>query len=701
VTVHYECSDALSGLAASCPADQTLASDTPAGGTSVSASVADVAGNSAASTPVVVKIDKTAPTISATGTTADGKPYVSGAWTNQTVTVHYSCADALSGLAPGACPADQSISSDTPAAGTSVSGSVSDVAGNGASSAPILVRVDKTAPTISASATTADGRAYASGTWTNQTVTVHYSCADALSGLAATCPSDQMIAADTPTSGTSLSGSVSDLAGNGAASQPILVRVDKTAPTLACAAPDTAWHAGDVTLACSASDGGSGLASSSDASFTLSTNVAAGTQTASAQTGSHPVCDLAGNCATAGPLGPAKVDKQAPTTTATATLHATVTAYTFGSWTNTSVDVKLAAGDGAGSGVAQTYYSVDSGPTQTYGGQFTISGDANHTISYWSADAVGNTETAHSSHVQVDATPPTITATATTADGKPYSSGSWTNQTVTIHYGCADALSGVVVCPADDVVSANTPAAGQSFSHTISDLAGNSATSQAVVVKLDTTPPSSSTSFPVAGTTYSAASWNAGCNAAGGFCGSATDTLSGVAKVEISIQRAGGGLYWNGSAFANSGETFFTATGTTSWSYPFAAGNFPADGSYAIHVRATDAAGNLQSSSAYTITFSGVPAVTIKTPAAGQAIAFGTLANMTASFTDASNDSPWTCRVTWGDGQIATGGISGKSQPYTCAASHSYAARGSYTITVTVTNKDGATGTAQVTISVV
>ena len=87
---------------------------------------------------------------------------------------------------------------------------------------------------------------------------------------------------------------------------------DTTAPEIQCAAPDGQWHATDVSLACTASDAGSGLANPADASFSLSTNVAADTETGDAPTDSREVCDVAGNCATAGPFGGNKVDKKAP-----------------------------------------------------------------------------------------------------------------------------------------------------------------------------------------------------------------------------------------------------------------------------------------------------------------------------------------------------------------------------------------------------
>jgi hypothetical protein len=77
---------------------------------------------------------------------------------------------------------------------------------------------------------------------------------------------------------------------------------DATPPTITCSVPDqTIWYGSNVTVSCSASDSGSGLANSADSTFSLTTSVAAGTETATAATGSHQVCDVAGNCATAGP----------------------------------------------------------------------------------------------------------------------------------------------------------------------------------------------------------------------------------------------------------------------------------------------------------------------------------------------------------------------------------------------------------------
>jgi hypothetical protein len=76
--------------------------------------------------------------------------------------------------------------------------------------------------------------------------------------------------------------------------------------------PDGSWHAANVSLGCTASDVGSGPAVSGDASFNLTTSVAAGAEDGNASTGNRQVCDVAGNCATVGPITGNKVDRKAP-----------------------------------------------------------------------------------------------------------------------------------------------------------------------------------------------------------------------------------------------------------------------------------------------------------------------------------------------------------------------------------------------------
>jgi hypothetical protein len=138
--------------------------------------------------------------------------------------------------------------------------------------------------------------------------------------------------------------SVSDAVGNSAAVGAVGGnKVDKKAPGVSCDSADGSWHAADVTIACTAGDGGSGVTPASNESFSLSTNVPADTQTSNAQTNSKNVSDAVGNSTAAGPVGGNKVDKKGPVVTLTCP-----TAVKVGSSANAS----WSASDGAGSGVA-------------------------------------------------------------------------------------------------------------------------------------------------------------------------------------------------------------------------------------------------------------------------------------------------------------------------------------------------------------
>jgi endonuclease G len=91
--------------------------------------------------------------------------------------------------------------------------------------------------------------------------------------------------------------------------------LDTTPPSVTCDAADGSWHPGNVGLGCTATDVDSGLVDPSDAAFQLSTSVADNVETANASTASLVVCDVAGNCVTAGPIAGNKIDRKAPSIT--------------------------------------------------------------------------------------------------------------------------------------------------------------------------------------------------------------------------------------------------------------------------------------------------------------------------------------------------------------------------------------------------
>jgi hypothetical protein len=117
---------------------------------------------------------------------------------------------------------------------------------------------DTTPPTITASATKADHTPYSAGSWTNQTVTVHFTCSDTGSGVSS-CPADQTFASD---GSFTASGTAMDNSGNSASASFGPIMVDKTAPALAVSvSPNPVYLKGSATASAGATDSGSGVAS--------------------------------------------------------------------------------------------------------------------------------------------------------------------------------------------------------------------------------------------------------------------------------------------------------------------------------------------------------------------------------------------------------------------------------------------------------
>jgi len=117
------------------------------------------------------------------------------------------------------------------------------------------------------------------------------------------------------------------------------------------------------------------------------------------------------------------IDKISPTTTDNAPT----------SWQNATVTVTLTATDPTpSSGVARTYYSVNQG-TWTVGTVVVISSEGTNTLSYYSVDNAGNTETTKTAIVRIDRVSPITT------DNAP---AGWYNSVITLI--ATDPISGVV-----------------------------------------------------------------------------------------------------------------------------------------------------------------------------------------------------------------------------------------------------------------
>lgn len=214
-----------------------------------------------------------------------------------------------------------------------------------------------------------------------------------------------------------------------------------------------------------------------------------------------------------------------------------------------------------------------------------------HTI-HAVADVTGQSASAN---ITVDdAPPPAPSLTSTPADPTTSTSATFefTNSESGVSFECRLDGSSYGTC-SSPASYAGLSDGTHAFDVRAVDAAGNRSTAASFSWTVDTTAPNLTIDFPATGSSYNNASYNDGCSTAatGDICGTAG---SGAQDVRISIRR-GSGNYWDGTDFSSATEVLFTATGTSNWTYGFAAANFPADDSYTIRSVTRDALGNSRS----------------------------------------------------------------------------------------------------------
>ncbi len=238
VTVHFDCSDATSGVK-SCGPDTVLSDEGV--GQAVTGDALDYAGNANSATVSGINIDKTAPLISFARTPANAS-----GWNNTNVVVTFSCSDGLSGVDILTPP----VTLSSEGAGQSVPGTCIDKAGNSASLTVSDISIDKTAPAMSFARTPSNANG-----WNNTDVVVTFSCSDALSGVdAVTAPATL----GGEGAGQWATGTCTDLAGNGSSLTASDINIDKTAPVITFVSRTPAngfgWNKGDVQLVWACAD---------------------------------------------------------------------------------------------------------------------------------------------------------------------------------------------------------------------------------------------------------------------------------------------------------------------------------------------------------------------------------------------------------------------------------------------------------------
>ena len=364
ITLTGKCSDPGGSGASGCTgnATRTYSTDTNTRNASPG-TVYDRAGNST-TCPAnqTVRVDKTAPRCTTSGST--------GKWTNRSVTLIGYCSDSASG-----CTSNTITTTVSNNVNSLISpGRVRDKAGNSTLCPSTRVRVDKTAPSCTSSG--------GSSTWRKTNLTIRGTCSDS-GGSGCTGNASKTYSSNTNTT-TASPGIVRDAAGNTKtcpANQT--VKIDKTAPKCTSSGGSTSWTTGSRTLKGTCSDtGGSGCTGNVTRKFTDETNV----------TGQSPgtVYDRAGNSTTCPANQTVRIDKTAPTLTASidngflgqAQLRENGKGKTYSDINLTPPTIKFSYSD-SGSGINSDSVSASCSATDNLGRKYSLSysyNKANRTI---------------------------------------------------------------------------------------------------------------------------------------------------------------------------------------------------------------------------------------------------------------------------------------------------------------------------------
>ena len=532
----------------------------------VSARAFDNAGNSTVTAAQTVKVDTTAPTVSASVTSGTQ----SGGWYVTAATITANASDATSGIAQVENRVDGGVWSAGSSATVSTDGvhtvdfRATDRAGL-QSTTPTSVKIDKTAPSVTI---TPSGTAGSNG-WYTSAASLAISALDPLSGVASieyTLDSGNWTPAGSLTLNEgdhTVQARSTDKAGNVSPVTTRNIKVDTTPPSLASSISGTSgnggWYVSDLTVTSNATDAISGIALvenrvdggdwSVGSSATLSSD------------GLHSIdfraTDFAGLQSTTS--ASVKVDKAAPS------IALTPSGTLGGSgWYTNFTSVAISALDPL-SGVASIEYSLDGG--NWVSGSSLALGDGIHTVQARAADKAGNLSPATTTNIKIDTTTPSLASVISGASG----SNGWYVSDTTVTPSASDAASGIALVETRLDGGAWSPGGSVTLSvdgiHTIdfraTDRAGLVSTTS-ITVKVDKTNPS--ITFVPTGTSGRANWYTSDVSLAI----NTQDTLSGIASTQY---RLDGGNWTTGSSLTLS------------------------DGEHTIEALSTDKAGNHTTSS--------------------------------------------------------------------------------------------------------
>jgi hypothetical protein len=253
---------------------------------------------------------------------------------------------------------------------------------------------------------------------------------------------------------------------------------DTTPPAVACAAASPTFSTAEVVgVACTATDGGSGLADPADAAFTLEGQFDEGTETTEGTTAARSICDQAGNCSPAGPVEGLRVDRKGPVVNCDPPLS---------SWSGANPTIVCVATD-QGSGLADAAQANASLTTDVAAGEERAASIAAHDV----CDVAGNcTPVAAIGPINVDRKGPVVTC-------DPAPAAIQTSGEVTINCTAEDEGSGLGDPTTDaftlvtDVGEGAADLAAATSARSVCDVTGNCTDAGPITgIKIDRAPPS-------------------------------------------------------------------------------------------------------------------------------------------------------------------------------------------------------------------
>ena len=279
-----------------------------------------------------------------------------------------------------------------------------------------------------------------------------------------------------------------------------------------------------------------------------------------------------------------------------------------GGWFRSSVRITLVPTDDVS--VRNTTYRIDGGPWRVYSAPFDVTEDGNHTVEYYSTDDAGNSETIRTASLRIDSLAPAVSPETTGVVGRD----GWYRSSVNVTLQANDAQSGVAYIEYQVdrgpwiLYSGRFAVSGDGW-HSVQylavDGAGNIAGPATIVLKIDSTPPSTSSS--VLGT-IGGSGWY---TTSASVSLSATDTVIGELSITDSLD---GGPWEN-------------------YSHPV----IIEEGRHVFSYRAEDMAGNVEAPHSVAIDVDTTPPTATITSPSVQAIVASNDLDVTWTATDATS----------------------------------------------------------------